>query len=327
MGIAATEFAEVIKFRFGAPVIASDGASGVLAHVIVDPAARTVSHVGVRLNRFAPLAHSIPTALVKDARAESLELTIARAEIPAKAQAMPEGFVRVSSSTVVNANDKRLGRLAQLSADRDTLALRRLVVDRGLGRGEVLVPVDMTTVVGGRRIDVQLEPAQVNGLIVYRPDADLLQEINQALYDYPRLRVDLRGMQARVVDGEVWLKGHISSDLNSRLAEDQLKGISGLAAVHNQLVSDPDLAAAVAASLARDPRTRGQHIGVYPALGEVRLRGAVATSEARAAAAQVAAAVPGAERVVNELAVRPDADVVPVFAGVTGQDDLVPGGA
>jgi BON domain len=119
----------------------------------------------------------------------------------------------------------------------------------------------------------------------------------------------------------------VSSDLNTRLAEEQLQGIDGLAAIHNELITDTDLAAAIAAALARDPRTREQHIGVYPKLGDVYLRGVVRTPEAREAAGQIADAVPGAEKVINDLVVRPDADVVPTLASVTGQEDLVPGGA
>jgi osmotically-inducible protein OsmY len=327
MAMPPTEFTEIIKFRFGAPVVASDGASGVVEHVIVDPGTRTVTHVGIKLTRYFGSAHSIPVELVKDARVEQVELSIPREEIAHKAQAMPDGFARLSEATTVDGGGKRLGRLVQISVIHATLAMRRLVVARGLSREEVLVPVDATTHVDGKHIAVQLDEAQMKQLIAYRPDADLLREVADALYNYPRLRVDLPGIEARAVDGEIWLRGHVSSDLNSRLAVDQLVGIKGIVQVHNELVTDTDLAAAVAAALARDPRTQRQHIGVYPTLGDVRLGGVVRTPEARAAATQVAEAVPGVARVENELAVRADADVVPIFSGITGKDDQVPGGA
>lgn len=329
MGMAPSEFAEIIKFRFGAPVVASDGPAGYVAHVIVDATAGVVTHVGVRLGRWGSYAHNLPVGLLTGAAAEQVTVTITLDDIKQKAQPMPSGSVQVGTSTLLEINGKRQGKVAQVSAIRDTLAVHRLVCDRGLGRGEALVPVpvDGSTKWDTKRVSVRLPDAQARALVSYRPDDELLQEVTQALYDYPRLRIDLRGMQVRAVDGDIWLMGHVSSDLNSRVAEDQLVGIAGLANVHNELLTDTDLAANVAAALAEDPRMQGQHIGVYPELGEVRLRGTVKTAAARDAATQVAAAVPGAEHVVNELRVDPDSVVVPVMAGITGEEDQVPGGA
>jgi hypothetical protein len=71
--------------------------------------------------------------------------------------------------------------------------------------------------------------------------------------------------------------------------------------------------------------TATSHIGVYPKFGEVHLRGRATSSEARQAAETVAARVPGAKTVINELIVDPNAEVVPVMAGITNEEDLVPG--
>jgi osmotically-inducible protein OsmY/sporulation protein YlmC with PRC-barrel domain len=321
--MSAIQFVEVVKFRFGAPVVASDGPAGSVAHLIVDPGTRTISHVGVKLTRFGD-ALTVPIARVEDASAQQLRLTIARAEVSRQAEMIPAGAVRLSDATLVTSNGKRLGRLVQVSADMRTKGLLRLVVDRGWGGGEALAPVSALASIEGKRIDLHLSDQET--LTAYRPDEELLREANEALYDYARLRVDLRGIDVRVVDGEIWLGGHISSDLNRRVAEDQLKGLAGLAAVHNTLMADTDVAAAVAAALAQDPRTRGQHIGVYPDLGVVHLRGVVESAAAREAAGQVAAAVPGVSQAINELAVQPGAEVVPVLASVTSQSEQVPGG-
>src|SRR5579859_7342049 len=88
MDSVAMEFAEVIKFRFGAPVNASDGPSGFVTHVIVDPDGRLVTHVGVKLTRIGGRAYNVPVDLVRDAHARGVDLTIARADIPQKAQAV-----------------------------------------------------------------------------------------------------------------------------------------------------------------------------------------------------------------------------------------------
>lgn len=63
-------------------------------------------------------------------------------------------------------------------------------------------------------------------------------------------------------------------------------------AVRNDVVADPDLAAEVALALAADPRTRSYFVRVAAFHGWVRLSGEVATSEARAAAEEIAARVP-----------------------------------
>jgi osmotically-inducible protein OsmY len=173
---------------------------------------------------------------------------------------------------------------------------------------------------------VNLAGTSPNNLVPFRRDADLYDEVYRAIYDYDPLRIDLPGITIHAIDGTVWLKGSVSSDLNQRLVSDQLQDITGLAEVHNELVADTDLASRVSMALGHDPRTAEQKIGVYPQLGVVRLRGNVRTPEARAAAGEIASAVPGVGRVENELHVDPHADVVPVMASVTNDEDLVPGG-
>lgn len=326
MGSAPTEFAEVIRFRFGAPVSASDGAAGRVAYVLADPAARVISHVGVRLAGFPPKTYTLPVDLVQDAQARAVTLTIPLAEIPQKAESAPTGAIQISGATTVFSDSMRLGRLVQSSAHRETGALWRLVVQRGPFGGEKLVPVDTAISVEARRLVVHLTPDQIRSLTGYRDDVALIVEARDALFNYPRLRIDLRGVQVLAADGELWLCGHISSDLNKRVAEDQVRDIQGVAAVHNELITDTDLASEIANALAADPRTRGQYIGIYPDLGEVTLRGAVNAAAARDAATAIADAVPGVERVINQLAVSPGADVLPDLASVTSEEDRVPGG-
>jgi len=122
------------------------------------------------------------------------------------------------------------------------------------------------------------------------------------------------------------LRGHVSSQFKRRLAHDQLRGLAGMAALHNELVADDELAATVSMALAHDPRTAGQHIGVYPRLGEVHLRGSVQTTAIRERAGEVARAVGSVTCVVNELHVDPTANEIPELSGVTNNEDLVPGG-
>src|SRR5262249_33297455 len=142
-------------------------------------------------------------------------------------------------------------------------------------------------------------------LTAYRDDAALRQEALDAIYDYWLLRVDMPGFEVHAIDGVIWLRGHVASDLNRRLVADQLVGIPGLAEVHNDLIADTALAAAVSMAVAHDPRTASERIGVYPRLGTISLRGNVRSAAVRQAAFQVAAAVPGVKEVVNELRINP----------------------
>ncbi|HLY32645.1 MAG TPA: BON domain-containing protein, partial [Ktedonobacterales bacterium] len=97
--------------------------------------------------------------------------------------------------------------------------------------------------------------------------------------------------------------------------------------LHNNLLTDTEVASAVSQALARDPRTAHGYIGIYPALGVVHLRGVVPTNDMRQAAEEIARATPEVASVVNEIHVNPSGDVLPVMAGVTGDEDRVPGGA
>jgi osmotically-inducible protein OsmY len=159
-----------------------------------------------------------------------------------------------------------------------------------------------------------------------RADDELREDVYHRLRDCQLVRLDLPGITIHARDGVVWLRGHVSSDGKRRRADEVLRGLDGLLELHNELVTDTALAAAVAMALAYDPRTARQRIGVYPCLGLMRLRGIVRTPTAHAGAWEIAAAVPLVKQVVNELRIDPDADVLPDLAGVTNDYDLVPGG-
>lgn len=236
-----------------------------------------------------------------------------------------EGAIVFTPKTRIVLDAKRLGTLTQVTINRETRVLRHLVVDRGPG-GEVLVPATDIAQVDERQILLDAHQAGAQPLIPFRRDAELYDEVRRAIEGYPRLRIDLDGIEIRAIDGVVWLKGNVSSELNRRLVQDQLTNIRGLAELHNELVADTELAAAVSTALAGDPRTGGERIGVYPELGNVRLRGSVRTPAAREAAAQIAGGVPGVKSVHNDLRVDPNASVLPVLASVTNEEDRVPGG-
>ncbi len=316
-----TEFADVLKFRFDADIQASDGEAGKLSRVFANSDERIVTHIGIRVGLFLGKTYYLPLSLVSAATAETVTLTIPLEEIE-KHTTKPEG-VELSTATGLMVAGKHIGHLTQLTVNQAGGVLWHLVIERGAR--EVVVPATMVTNITSRQISADLNGVSANQLSVYRPDEELRQEVYDAIYDYPRLRVELAGITIHAIDGVVWLHGYVSSDLNRRMVADQLQHIAGLSELHNDLIADNNLAASVSMALARDPRTANQYIGVYPKFGEVHLRGRALTAEVRQAAGEVAAKVPGVKDVVNELIVDPHADVVPVLAGITNQEDNVPG--
>jgi len=321
----ATELAEVKKVRLRADVQASDGEAGKVADMVADAEQRTVTHVGIKPG-FLGLGGTfyVPMSLVSAGDSESLTITISLAEMKEKYGITPTGVLLTGGTSVV-AGGRALGKLTQVTVHSESLVLRHLVIERGLGR-EFLVPARAVTGMSAKQIQVDLGIVKPDQLTPFRTDAALAEDVHQAIYNYDPLRIDLPGIEIHAIDGVVWLKGHASSELNVRLAADQLLNIPGLGELNTDITVDSDLAASVSSALAHDPRTASEYIGVYPRLGVVRLRGAVHTPTARQAATEIAGAVGGVKKLENELKVDPNADVVPVLAGVTNEDDMVPGG-
>lgn len=319
----ATAFAPVIKFRFGAEARDAEGAGGSVAHVIIAAETRAITAVGVRFGLFG---HEIYASVehVVAATDTGIELNSTHADI-AKDGKQPAG-IRLGGDTVVTQNGKRLGKLAHASFHGDTHALLHLVIDRGMG-SEVVVSARVVQQITASGIVLEASSDGRRPLLTpFRPDAELREDALKAIESYARLHVDLEGLNIAAVDGVIWLRGHVSSELNSRLIEDLVSGVHGLAELHNELITDPELAARISRAFSRDPRTADERIGVYPMLGRVHLRGAVHTAAAREAAEQLATATPGGGEIINELHVNANANVLPVMARVTNNEDAVPGG-
>jgi osmotically-inducible protein OsmY len=322
MQIAPMEFAEVQKFRFNADVQASDGEAGKVVSVVADPGRRAVTHVGVRVGALFGKTYYVPLNLISAADDNTVTVSVPLDDIT-KLTGKPSG-TELTGGTHVSAGGKSLGHLVQLTINRETQVLRHLVVDR-LGR-EHLVNAAMITDLTPRQIIVDLGGLQPGRLTPYRSDADLRQAVYDTLYDYYRLRIDLPGIEVHAIDGVVWLRGHVSSDVNRRIVEDLLQGLPGMSELHNELFADNQLAAAVSLAIAHDPRTASQRIGVYPRLGAVSLRGVVQTPMASAAAVEIARTIPGVKDVLNELRINPRLTTLPDLAAVTNREDMVPGG-
>lgn len=319
-------FEHARKFRFGANIQASDGEAGTLVALVADGEQRTLIEIGVRRGPFRPCAFVVLEHVIA-ATAETLTLDISRDQI--ERQHTPAGMM-LTPFTTVRAQGVYLGRLAQMTVTAPSETIRHFVVAHGLHglRREAAASARIIIGMTAQRISVRLDGLPQKRLLPYRSDTALRQDVYARLFDYAPLRVDLPGIEIQPVDGVVWLRGHVSSGGARRMAEDQAQGVKGQTALRNELTSDDALAAAVSMALAHDlGADRQQHIGVYPRLGVVYLRGSVPTLVARERAGVVASACPMVKRVVNELRVMPSAEVISVMASVTNQPDLVPDGS
>ncbi|HKD74959.1 MAG TPA: BON domain-containing protein [Ktedonobacterales bacterium] len=318
----ATSSVDVLKFRFGTVVIASDGEAGNVAYVAVQPGQRAVTHVGVKL----PGGHTVAVPLdrVTEGASHELRVTLTREGLLQAMQPASAEATLLSRNTQVNAGKLR-GSLTQVSMTTQTQQVRHLTVKPGLG-GEQLLSANWITEISddGKAINVAI-PAGVEPA-PYRSDTDLHDEAHDRLWNYARLRVDLRTVEIRAIDGEIWLRGFVSSTLNRRIITELLTDLKGLTAIHNDLVADNELAVTIARALSQDPRTHSEHIGVYPSLGTVFLRGLANTETVRDVATQIAATVAPNAKVVNQIAAGRAGSYIPMLAPVTGTEDIVPGG-
>jgi osmotically-inducible protein OsmY len=315
---------EVIKFRFNTTVYATDGEAGTVDHVVINPGTREVTHVGVKIQRgFGGPINNVPLDRIVDARSHEVHLAVTREALLQTMPAVSPKDTILARATQVKLGSGGTGALMQVAVNGDGRKIRTLGVRAG--NGEVLVNAQQLQGIdnNGRTLTVV---ASSTPFPEYRDDVDLFEEARARLFNYPRLRIDLPAIHMRVVDGELWLSGYVSSTLNRRIIEDLLVGIKGLYTVHDTIVADTDLAVGVARALANDPRTRGKPIGVYPILGTIYLRGLTPDPSIAEAATLIAAKAAGNSQIINQLAIHESAALIPMLAPVTGKEDIVPGG-
>ncbi len=316
----------LLQINFGSPANAADDTLGKVAQVLVHPDTWQISHVVVQRGLFARKLLALPVELVSQARVDGLEFSLTVDDLLQKAQNPKGNLLLLKEHLPVGNGPEKLGGLSQLFFDGETRRIAYLVMHRhSLAGGEVLLSVDQLAVLQADRLEVKIPAREFSVLPHYRHDPELAEAVRQALWDFPRLRVDLGSVRVHAQCNEVWLLGHVSSETNRRLAEDQASVVTGVRAIHNELVADNELAMGIATALGKHKETRGLPIGVYPDLGVVHLRGIVPTERAKQVAEEVANAAIGTESVQNDLVISEKHDVLPALAGVNGKEDIVPG--
>ncbi len=331
-----TSSAEAWKFRLGADIWASDGTAGklVAVAVVADEQGQTLTYLGIRVRLFSRHHYFVPVEVVTGADAERVTLNIALAEIEKWSWMPSDSGIVLSSSTRMNTIDardarergdvagKQLGRLVQITVDPVTHALRSLVVDRGW-RGEVLVPARAVTSVAAQQVTARLGISP-DRLLPYRPDEQLRQDIYDQLFDHAPLRLDLAAIEIRPLDGVVQCEGTSLMTFCGawpRIRSRASQECRSYTTTSWQTMTLPRGSRWPSRSTRERPgnTSASTHASARYVCAEVsdarRLRGA----------SKVARAVPAMTRIMNELRIDPEANEIPVLAGITNCEDMVPG--
>ncbi len=320
----AMRISEMSRFRFGSAIFCTDGENGILSEIFLDPITHQLVGIGVKQGRlFGKTAYAAYNQIAA-ASSDGVSLNLKRGVL---SSSVVPGAALNSKSAVERAGSSSHGTLALVAAHPESGELAYIVV-RNLHLGhEVMLRAEYVTGIADDRLTATIADEALNALPPYRTDAELQQEIEAILYDIQPMHYDLRAINARVLDGVLYLDGNISSSLRSDIAQDQVYGVNGLLEIKNNLVADDTLATDIAMALGQDPRTRDLPIGVYPRLGEVRLSGAVRNGQQKAAAEEIARSFPGVRSVVCNVVVDPNAEMLHIMSSAEGgeMEDKVPG--
>lgn len=210
--------------------------------------------------------------------------------------------VALRSGQEVWASDGRAGRVDLLLLNASDQVCH-FVIRKGrvLGR-DVIVPVDWISTIDERGVHLAMERAALYRLPPYRPDSAIAADVDQALWSDEVIRaLDIETIDVAVCDGVVILSGYATTPTSKARAERSARQVPGVLRVENQIVTDGDVVTAVAQALARDARTHRARIFVNADHGVVTLSGEIENPDVRAAAEEVAAAVPLLRGLINDI--------------------------
>ena len=323
----------MFKFHFGTRILCSDGEEGFLTSVGFDAATQHMTYIGVRQGRFFGKMGYLPFQNVSNATSDSVTLTISRADLEAAPKQMPADTATTffDAKTSVESEDSQgargRGSILLIAVHPESGMLSYVVAHHFRPNQDTLLRQEYVTKLEQGRILVAIPEAALQSLAAYRSDRDLQQEVESALFDQTQLHVDFKGMDIRVLDSVLYLRGNISSSLRADVVQDQASGVPGILEIKNELIGDDELAADLAVALGEDQRTHDLPIGIYPKLGVVRLSGAVHNAQQKAAAEEIVRKFPGVRGFSDTLVVNEKEDLLRVMAPAEGgeAEDLIPG--
>src|SRR5260370_19064944 len=222
-----TLISEMQKFHFGSKVICSDGEDGILTHVIFDPKMRKISYIGVKQGRFFGKTVHLPFENVVSATGDGVTLNVRLADLAAAKSEEPGGATLSSKTLVENVESGTKRSLIIIAVHPESGELAYIVVhDLRPGRHTLLREEFITALETGRII-ASITEYKLDVLPPYRPDSELLQEVESILFDLTPLHIDMKAIAIRVLDGVLSLDGNISTDLRSDTFHVQLFLVAG----------------------------------------------------------------------------------------------------
>ena len=321
-----TLISEMEQIHFGGKVFCTDGEEGILTHLSIDVSTHRVVSIAVKRGRFMGKTVFLPFSTVVDANADGITLNITRAELEA-GQSQSSGVLIDGRTTVRESNSHANGPLMLVAVHPESGQLAYIVAHHLREGQDTLLQQKYVKQIESGAITVAVPDAIWQTLPPYRSDRELQQEVEDVIFDFTPIHIDLPGMKIRVMDSVLYLDGNISSSLRGDMVVNQAAGVPGILEIKNHLYGDDRLAAELAMELGRDPRTRNLPIGVYPRLGEVRLSGAVHDERQKVDAATIVQQHAGVRSVINDLIINPKAELLNVMASATPGEakDIAPG--
>lgn len=216
----------------------------------------------------------------------------------------PEQAV-IGRGTPVRNAEGRVGEIDHVLVNAETGEITYLVVDQGITRYSLVVPISMVKTVteGGVLLEATDEELEQLHHYACPSDTELLADLRHILND---VASDLKDIGLAVRRGVARLTG-VVPDVESRCrAEAAIRSSPDVIHVENALATDAAIRARVIAALAADPRTDIAIIDVTSDRAVVTLAGHVDSEEIRRAAEEIASQQPGVITVVNALEVVSD---------------------
>ncbi len=191
-------------------------------------------------------------------------------------------------------------------------------------RGNLLLPLETATEFNSRRIKVSIVQTALIELPVHRLDSGIEDDLLNALFqsdDVPQ--VDLGGIQAKVVDGVIQLRGNVRTPFVINEVEKLARAIRGCVAVDNQLASDWEIGLAIASYISRTLPRLSDSVIVNTQFGTVSLEGNVSSDADRDAIIQGVKSIAGVKEIEDLTEVHIPVPVTVEQTTPSGEDALI----
>jgi osmotically-inducible protein OsmY/uncharacterized protein YrrD len=243
----------------------------------------------------------VPATAILSADGQVLRLAENWTEPSEEAQAA--GLTLRADANVVSVEGKRLGKLRLVCFEPGSRVVTALVVARR-GTEQRLLAIDRVKEAGPDRVVTDLRAADWAKLPLFATDWEIKQAFTEQLTDDPRLRAGQRSMTIDVQDQVVTLRGYVTDQSEAEELARIIRSVPSVLRVDRKLVTDADLARAVAAAIARDPAASAATVNVNAHYGTVDITGEAPDRATARAVERVAGQVPGVQVLHNMVAVR-----------------------